>query len=40
MDKQALKDFGWKALAFLGDHPALRGFLVGFASGFLVAWLF
>lgn len=33
--KQELKDFGWKVAAFLGDHPVLRGGLIGFALGFL-----
>lgn len=38
--KQALKDAGWKALAFLGDHPVLRGFLLGLAVGFLTRLFF
>lgn len=34
--KQKLKDFGWKVAAFFGDHPVLRGFILGL----LVGWLF
>lgn len=37
--KQKARELGWKALAFLGDHPVLRGMLVGFLLGLFVAWI-